>query len=449
MAIHRLKANFIDKVTRAGLYADGGGLYLQVGDGGGAKSWIFRYSRTRFGRTGGATMGLGPAHTISADAAREVARECRLQILQGIDPLEARKADRTAKQLEATKNVTFEFCAEDYIAHKLTTWAPGTARRSKQVIRDYLLPKLGKLPIAAIDHLHAEDVIKPIWEKKTVTAVFARMHLEIILDRAKAKGLRTGDNPASLKGPLGVLLHPVAEIRIVKPHASLPYQEIGAFMATLRAYKPARKHHTFSAANEVLKFTILTAVRVGQAREMHWNEVDWESRLWTCPWQRTKRGKKTKRNHLVPLSEPALAVLKRMKDQQKADGVQSDFVFLHPKPHNQYRLELRLRKGGANLSGRVVTNTGINKFLADAIGRKDITIYGFRSSFSAWANDLNRPREVIEMVLDHVIGNQIERIYARDSERLEQRRKLMDEWAEYCGRTEPLAGDVIPFRQAK
>jgi hypothetical protein len=159
MTIHRLKAAFIDKVVRPGMYADGGGLYLQVGQGGGAKPWIFRYSRTRFGRPGETNMGLGPTHTIGLHDARELARSCRLQMLQGIDPLDARKSDRLGKQLEAAKQVTFAFCAEDYCAHKLKTWAPTTARAAARQIRMYLYPKLEKLPIQSIDHLLVEQVI--------------------------------------------------------------------------------------------------------------------------------------------------------------------------------------------------------------------------------------------------------------------------------------------------
>jgi hypothetical protein len=127
MAIHRLKPAFVDKVERAGVYADGGGLYLQVGEGGGAKSWVFRYSRARFGKLGEAHMGLGPLHTISLADARELARQCRQQLLRGIDPIEARKSERLAKQLEAAKNLTFAECAKDYLAFMSRTWKPRSA----------------------------------------------------------------------------------------------------------------------------------------------------------------------------------------------------------------------------------------------------------------------------------------------------------------------------------
>ena len=448
MAIHRLKPAFIDKATRAGMYADGGGLYLQVGEGGGAKSWVFRYSRTRFGKLGEAHMGLGPVHTIGLHDARELARQCRVKILRGTDPMEERKSDRLAKQLEAAKQVTFKFCAEDYCTHKLRTWSPATARAAARRIRVYLYPKLEKLPIAAIDHIQVEQVIKPLWEKKPPTATLVRMYLEAILDRAKAKGYRIGDNPASLKGPLGVLLPAIGEIHTVKHHASLPYHEIGTFMVSARAYKAPNLINGIAVTGELLQFIILTAVRIRQAQEMRWEEIDWDNRLWTCPWQRTKSGKKTKRDHLVPLSEPALAILKKMQALQHEDSIQSEYVFVHNRPRDNEQLGRRLRRGGRDLAGKIISPEGIVRFLQESLARKDLTVHGFRSTFSAWANDLGRNREAIEMALDHVIGNEVERIYARNATRLEQRRKLMDEWAEYCGRIEPLPGDVIPFRQA-
>jgi integrase len=204
---------------------------------------------------------------------------------------------------------------------------------------------------------------------------------------------------------------------------------------------------------ELLQFIILTAVRIRQGREMRWSEIQDQrshlSDLWTCPWQRTKSGKRTKKDHLVPLSEPALAILKKMQAIQSADGIESEFVFVHNRPRDHEQLDRRLRHGGRDMAGNLVSPEGVVRFLKNRIGRNDLTVHGFRSTFSAWANDLGRDREAIEMALDHVIGNEVERIYARDAKRLEQRRKLMEEWAEYCGRTETLPADVIPFRQTK
>jgi Arm DNA-binding domain/Phage integrase central domain len=277
MAIHRLKPNFIETVTRAGKYPDGDGLYLRVGEGGGAKSWIFRYSRSRFGKSGEAEMGLGPTHTIGLHDAREMARECRQQLHRGIDPMEARKADRIAKQLEAAKQVTFEFCAEEYRAFKVKTkqWSsPKTVKLGEFLIREYLNPELGKLPITMIDHLRLHQVLKPIKEKTPATFHKVHVHLVAILDRANAFGYRTGDNPASMKGPLGVLLDGAAHEE--KHHASLPYQEISTFMQDLRAFRATNIGCRESVPAYLLQFIILTAVRTAEARAMRWDEIKWQ-----------------------------------------------------------------------------------------------------------------------------------------------------------------------------
>jgi integrase len=503
MAIHRLKSRFVDTVTRAGMYSDGGGLYLQVGKSGGAKSWIFRYSRSRFGRGGEAHMGLGPLHTISLEEARELARGCRHQILKGIDPMESRKAEQLAKRLEESKQVTFGFCAADYYDHKAKTWRPQSAKSARLIIRKYLNPAFEQLPVAVIDHLQAEQLLKPIWNTKPGQARNVHMHLEAILDRAKAKGYRTGDNPASMKGPLGILLHDHRETHTVKHLGSLPYQKIGTLMAVLRtptALNRSPLGYTLAEAAEatgidrseiqraisagkvgarrqpgtetkynspwfvdpvelnkvyplkrepserppipvesyLLQFQILTAVRPLEARHLRWNEIDWEAKLWVLPWERTKPGRKTKQEQVIVLSESAIEILKTMQAVQKADGVKTEYVFARG-------IHARI----IFTTGRPPSDTAVRAYLDQFIDTKDFTVHGFRSTFSSWANDQGFPREAIEMALGHVIGNHIERIYARDAKRLEQRHQLMEAWAQFCARTEAIPGDIIPFRQAK
>jgi integrase len=500
MAIHRLKLRDVERATRAGMYSDGLGLYLQVGEGGDAKSWIFRYSRSRFGKSGDAHMGLGPTHTVSLDEARELARTLRQQLLNGIDPLEARKADRLAKRLEASKHVTFAECAADYIAHKSRTWRATTTRQAKRAISKHLNPAFKDLPITEMNHLQLHKVLEPMWTSQPPWARTVLIHLKGIFDRAKAKGFRPGDNPASLEGPLGLLLHDIRDIHTVQHHDSLPYQEVGALMARLRTPPEKPTAYTLAEAAEatgidrsaiqraiydgrlpaqknpgikfgapwfvepdelfklyprknapaarprmplssyILQFVILTAVRFGQVQRMRWDECDLPNKLWTCPWQRTKNGRKTKKPHLIPLSEPAIKILEQMREEQKTSGVPSEFVFAHGRAFTA---------GYGALEGKPVSDNAVRDHLRRHCDRPDVTIHGFRASFSSWANDNNFPRDCIEMALDHLIGNQVERIYARDAQRLDQRRRLMESWAEYCGRAEPLPGDVIPFRQAK
>jgi integrase len=485
------------------MYSDGGGLYLQVGEGGSAKSWIFRYSRSRFGKAGDAHMGLGPTHTISLDQARKLAQVLRQQLLNGIDPLAARKADQMAKRLEAGKHVTFAECAADYIAHKSRTWkGVNTARQAKRAVNKHLNPAFKDLPIAEMNHLQLHKVLEPIWTTKPPWASMVQIHLKGIFDRAKARGFRTGDNPAALDGPLGTLLHDIRDIHTVQHHDSLPYQEVGALMARLRTPPEKSTAYTLAEAAEatgmdrssiqraiydgklnaekkkglefgspwfvepeelfklyprknapavrpamplsshILQFVILTAVRFGQVQRLRWDEIDLQNKLWTCPWQRTKNGRKTKRPHLIPLSDPAIAILDRMREEQKTSGVPSEFVFAHGRTFTG-------AGGAGSREGKTVSDAAVRAHLRRHCDRPDVTIHGFRATFSSWANDNNFPRDCIEMALDHLIGNQVERIYARDAQRLDQRRRLMESWAEYCGRAEPLPGDVIPFRHAK
>jgi integrase len=296
-----------------------------------------------------------------------------------------------------------------------------------------------------------EQVLKPIWHKSTGSHVHG--HLEAIIHRATANLHRVGDNPASLKGPLGTLLHAVDEIRVVKHHASLPYQEIGAFIVELQAYKVRKMSSVIIV--DLIQFIILTAVRSGQAREMRWSELDEDFSLWTCPWQRTKTGKKTKTDHLVPLSEPARAVLKRMRDIQSESDTEIEFVFPQNVPHGSiwsshmpqnWRQQRHLRQIAS--AKKPLSIAAPVNFLKYTLDRKGLTVHGFRTTFSTWANEHNYPREAIEMALDHKVGNDVEKTYNK-AQRLEQRRKLMEAWAEFCGRAEPLPAEVIPIRQAK
>src|SRR5262245_27935967 len=185
---------------------------------------------------------------------------------------------------------------------------------------------------------------------------------------------------------------------------------------------------------------------------MCWSEIDWDSQVWTCPWQRIKTGKKTKKDHLVPLSDQAMAVLKEIEAMQKEDGIEigpTGLVFVHPVPSDEKQFNKRIARGGRHMAGRPLGNLAAANFLKRGMGRPDITVHGFRATFSAWANDKGFQREVIEMALGHVVGNQVERIYARGAQRSEPRRLLMEAWADFCDRTEPVGGDnVVQMRSA-
>lgn len=239
MAIHKLKPAFVEKVTRDGVYSDGGCLALKVR--GASKVWVFRYARSRFGGKGATEMGLGPLHTIGLHDARELARQLRAQLRENIDPLEARKAEKEAQEREASKDKTFEFCAEEYFTRKLKLgeWTTTTYKGTKGRFENHVYPKLKNILISAVDHLQLERVLSPLWDDHPSTAIQVRKECEAILALAKAKNRRGGDNPASKDGPLGVLL-PRPSSYTVKNHPSLPYQEVPAFMKELDNFKAVK-----------------------------------------------------------------------------------------------------------------------------------------------------------------------------------------------------------------
>jgi integrase len=442
MAIHKLTSRFVVTVTEKGMYPDGGGLYLQVGDGGKAKSWIFRYHVE--GR-GDRQMGLGPLNTIGLAEARDRAEQCRVQRLDGIDPIEARKLATLAQEQKAAKQVTFQTCAEEWVERNSQAWNPGTLDNQKGIIRKHLNPLLGKLPVSAINIDLVEKTIAPIWETIPPHAKRTLKILKSILDLATAKGYREGDNPADLKGPIGIRLKPY--VHAATHHASLPYQEIGAFMAQLRS-----RLHMLSGkrllTSYALEFVILTAVRKHQVINLRWTDIDWDNKLWICENHKTR--KKMKQPHIIPLSDQAMGILTIIREQQAADGTPSEYVFVHgPNRTPLYHRSLSSRYPKSPYPGKKISSSGLNLLLTTVLARPDLTVHGFRTTFSSWANDQGFPERDIEMALAHIVGNQIAQIYARNAKRLEPRRQLMEAWADYCDRTVPLDAKVISMRSLR
>jgi integrase len=455
MAIHRLTPRELKKIEaskpeRQKLHNDGGGLYLQVGKGGGAKSWIFRYSRKRFGKPGDANMGLGAYHTISIHEAREKARVFRQQILNGFDPMEKREAEHLARKMEASKRVTFAVCAMEWLDYKASDGdRKNTTDQRKNIIHRKLIPILGDLPISVIgpEHMHLalekDWLAKPNIAKKVLAVAYK------IFERARVRKLRTGDNPADLKGDLGGLL-PRQTKKKSKPQPSLPFKDIGRFVAELQAYDKARPPPRGLYASEkwvpygaaLLEFIILTGVRKQEAAGARWEEINWAEETWLCPWERLKEGRWTQKPLKVHLSKRALALLKAMQDLQSKNEIQTPLVFAsnsHSTAVHSYR--------------------GINRFVAKIfkkhLAKNNIvfpkwTIHGFRGTLSSWAHEYNFRNEAIEMCLDHKpLKNQIEQLYARDAEFWPERVRLMKEWADHCGRIDTQPAKVIPIGQHK
>jgi hypothetical protein len=250
--LNRLSAVEVKGISQKGMYHDGGGLYLQVSDGG-AKSWIYRFMLDGRPRE----MGLGPLNVISLAEARKRAAECRRMRHDGIDPIEARRAQRDQKKLEAARSMTFDVCAEAYIEAHKPSWKNGKhAQQWRGSLRNYASPVFGSSPVQAIDLALVMKALEPIWKAKSETASRLRGRIEAVLDWATVRGYRKGENPARWRGHLDKLLPARAKIQKVEHHPALPYSEIGSFMEKIRGQD--------GIAARALEFLILTAGRTGE-----------------------------------------------------------------------------------------------------------------------------------------------------------------------------------------
>jgi integrase len=388
------------------LVNDGGGLYVQTGPAGG--SWLFRY---RLSPQQLREMGLGSLHTLTLAEAREKARECRKLRLDGLDPLEERKRSRLRARLDAASSLTFREATERYVTAHQSEWSNSVhARQWPASLQNFVFPVFGDLPVAAIDTALVMRAIEPIWNEKTETASRVRGRIESILDWAKVLGYRQGENPARWRGHLDELLPKRNKIRRVEHHPALPYAEIGQFMADLREIDgiPA----------QALEFAILTAARSGEVIFARWSEINFADRFWTIPEERMKAGKE----HRVPLSDAAMAIVNQMAAIRS-----SELVF----PGS---------RGGAlgNMAMRRVTIE---------MGRRDIVPHGFRSTFRDWVSErTNFPSEMAELALAHGVGGKVEQAYRR-GDMFERRRTLMQSWAAFCDTPAAAGGDVVTIRK--
>lgn len=216
----------METVTKPGLYGDGASLYLKVGDGG-TKSWIFRFALN--GKPG--KMGLGALHTVSLAEARERAEDARKLVLDGTDPRQARQEVRAAAAVAASKVITFDDAAARYFEAHRSGWKNSKhADQWKTTLKTYASPVFGPLPVAVVDVSMVMSVLEPIWTRKNETAHRVRGRIESVLDWAKAREFRTGENPARWKGHLDKLLPARGKVRKVKHHAALPYDQLPKFM---------------------------------------------------------------------------------------------------------------------------------------------------------------------------------------------------------------------------
>ncbi|WP_439574928.1 tyrosine-type recombinase/integrase [Phreatobacter sp.] len=395
-----LTALKIAALSTPGRYGDGGGLYLQVAKGG-TKAWLFRFMLDGRARQ----MGLGPVELVSLAQAREKAIQARQLLLDGIDPIDARDAAREARRAEKASAITFKEAGARYVATHRAGWKNAVhVRQWEQTLETYCDPILGSVSVAEVNVGMVLKVLEPIWLDKHETASRLRGRLEAILDWSTARGYRKGDNPARWRGHLENLLPRISRAKRIKGHAALPYEEAPAFMHALRARN--------DVSSRALEFLILTAARTGEVIGARWSEVNVAEKVWTVPAERIKAG----REHRVPLSDRALEILRTVPTE-------GDFIFPG-------------RAKGAGLSNMALLGT------LKRMGREDLTAHGFRSTFRTWAGErTNFAREVAEQSLAHVVGDAVERAYAR-GDLFEKRRRLMSAWAGYLA-TEVTAGEVV------
>ena len=394
------------------MYPDGNGLYLQVTKPG-VRSWVYRYMLNGAPRH----MGLGPLDAVTLADARVKALDARRLRLAGVDPINARKDALAEARLETARSITFKDAAERYMEAHKAGWRNAKHRDQwRTTLETYAYPVFGELPVQGVDVALVMRVLEPIWGTKTETASRVRGRIESVLDWAAARGYRLGENPARWRGHLQNLLPRRARVQKVEHHPALPYGEIGAFMVDLRRQQ--------GTAGSALEFLILTACRTGESVGARWREFNTGEGVWTVPAERVKSG----REYRTPLSPPALAVIGAMQEERTTER-ETDFVF----------------PGGKR--DRPLSNTALMA-VVKRLGRGDITVHGFRSTFRDWAAErTNYPREVAEMALGHAVSDKVEAAYRR-SDLFEKRRRLMNEWSRFC-HSGAKAGQVVAIRGRK
>lgn len=392
-AINRLTARTVASLKTPGRHADGGGLYLQV-DASLAKRWVFVFQWHGQRKE----MGLGSAVTVSLADARDAAATARKLVQGGTNPINARKTERAGE--------TFGDVADDVIASLLPSL---TNARHQAQWRTSLETTAKALRAKRVDEVTTDDVLavlRPIWTRTPETASRVRARIERVFDAARAKGLRSGENPARWRGHLDALL-PKRHKLTRGHHAAMPFDAVPKFMTALRVRQ--------AVAARALEFTILTAARTGETLGMRWCEVDEKEAVWTVPAARMK----ARVAHRVPLTPEALAVLAKVRP-------------LRAKAHDA--LVFPGQRGG-QLSQMSMM------MLMRRMEQDAYTVHGFRSSFRDWAGDCtNFARELIEASLAHTVGNAVERAYRR-SDAFAKRRRLMEAWAGYCGKVVSLTAE--------
>jgi integrase len=414
--LNRLTALQVNKLTIKGYHADGGGLYLSVSKTG-TKSWIFRYDyeSKRY------ELGLGSLHTITLQEARLQAKKYRAEIVGGVNPKVSRIAAKQAQRLASANYVTFDDCAKDYIVDVVSVGKKSekNLQQWKNTLRDYASPVIGKLSVSDITPGLVCKVLEPIWSTKTETARRLLQRIARILDYAKAKEWRTGDNPAQWKGKLDAMLPDPKDFQIVEHQPALHWSEIGEFIFALRQEK--------GQAARGLELQILTAVRPGNIQSATWSDFDLENGVWIIPAEKMKGSLKKARKHQVPLCTQAIKLI---------DDLPRIGDFLFPGERNDTFSENTLNEVLKRMNDRTEPAQWVDR----NSGRK-VVAHGFRSSFRDWVGEATTFSELLaESALAHAIKDKTEAAYKR-GDQLDRRRELMQAWATYCD--QPKAGATV------
>lgn len=400
-----LSAVEVRRISQRGLHPVGGvaGLLLRVSDTG-ARYWVLRTTIGGKRRD----IGIGPFPEVSLADARAEAAEMRRQARQGVDPIAERRAARDALRASQAKGITFDRCAERYLAGVADQFRNPKHRRQWHTSLDtYASPVIGSLPVDRIELAHVIQVLEPIWREKTETASRVRGRLEKVLDYATVRGYRSGENPARWKGNLDAILPQPNKLKRIEHHRALPWSDAPTFRRAL-----AKRQ---GIAARALEFLLLTAARSGEVRGATWAEIDLNRATWTIPGERMKAGKE----HVVPLSKDAVKLLEALP---RFEDVPYVFPSREGKPLSDMSLSAVMRRM-----------------------ELDATPHGLRSTFRDWVSErTSYSHEVAEMSLAHTIPNAVERAYRRGS-LLEKRRRLMADWARFLNEGEP-SGEVVSIR---
>jgi len=368
-----------------GRHGDGNGLYLVV-DPSGARRWIVRVvvkgQKNKMGKPLRTDFGLGGADIVTLHQARDRALEYRRMAKQGLNP-----------RFNARHEIpTFEEVAQQVHIDRMPTWK--NAKHGQQwinTLRDYAFPKIGRMPVDSIGQPEVLMCLSPIWTEKHETAKRLSQRIKIVLDVAKSKGFRSGENPVTAIKDAGVL--PKVKVK-PKHHKAMAWQDMPDFWQDLCGRS--------AMSAKALMFTCLSGGRTSEILGAKWDEFDFLENVWTVPEERMKPDTV----HRVPLTSEMLAILEPLK------ALQSEYVFEGQKRH------------------KPLSNMAMLMLLR-RMKVEGVTVHGFRSTFRDWASEVaHAPRELAEMSLSHKVGSDVERAYAR-SDLLDRRRGLMDRWSSF------------------